>query len=64
MPAHLACDFVGKDVKPTLVFEVIVGFTWHVLVVIHDLPGAENDKTIPQNDTSLGKIRTEEPYTT
>ena len=64
VPAHLACDFVGKEGKPTLAFEVIVDFTRRVLAVTHGFPGSENDKTISQNDTTLEMIRTEEPYTT
>ena len=64
VPAHLACDFVGKEGKPTLAFEVIVDFTRRVLAVTHGFPGSENDKTISRNDTALEMIRTEGPYAT
>ena len=58
-PAGFRGECVGKSGTPTLAFEVVAAHDGRIQSVSAYNPGAQNDKTIAQNDEAIAKVRQE-----
>ena len=56
-PSGFKGECKGKDSKPTLAFEVVCAHNGRVQSVSTYNPGANNDKTIAQNDEAVHQVR-------
>ena len=61
-PSGFKGECVGKSGTPTLAFEVVAAHDGRIQSVSAYNPGAQNDKTIAQNDEAVRKVRNHDTF--